>query len=147
NPPCSNGMDEEHVLFNVSLNITEEKGKDIFTEYATPPLFKKDLEEKSLDLLYRNRKTYAVGHGCSANWERDSQSENAKRVFSEAIPTFEVPQVDFDIPGLESETLSMLFLSSDSQSNEEVIDKLLSFCELYKDWISKISNEKIPDSL
>ena len=28
----------------------------------------RDEEERSLDLLYRNRRSYAIGHGCAAEW-------------------------------------------------------------------------------
>lgn len=42
-PVCSNGMDEEHVFFNVSMSVTDKLGaKDVFTEYSTPPFYNSD---------------------------------------------------------------------------------------------------------
>ena len=28
----------------------------------------RDEEEQSIDLLYRKRRTFAIGHGCAADW-------------------------------------------------------------------------------
>ncbi|OGC59946.1 hypothetical protein A3A70_02885 [candidate division WWE3 bacterium RIFCSPLOWO2_01_FULL_42_11] len=139
-PACSNGMDEEHVLFNVSVSVTTGEEQDLFSEYSSSPLFNSDNEEQSLALLYRNRKTYAVGHGCAANWERRKDSQNAYKVFTKSLPFYEVPQSDFDIPGLDTKTLSMQFLSSEGAVNSrQIVDKLSEFCTLYKTWIEDLS--------
>jgi len=147
-PACSNGMDEEHVFFNVSMSVSDKIGtKNLFTEYSTPPLFNSDEEEKSLALLYRNRKTYAVGHGCAADWERKSGSQNACRVFTQALPIFEIPQTDFDIPGLEQITLSMKFLSGEDSNRKSILNKLTEFANLYKAWIENLNNTDLQADL
>lgn len=145
-PACPGGMDEEHVFFNVSLGILPlGDKKDIFIEYPTPPLFNSDQEEQSLSLLYRDRKTYAVGHGCSADWKRYPPAQNAHEVFTQSLPMYEVPQLDFNIPGLNHEILSMKFLSGGGgSSNKEIVQNLKSFCDLYNSWINKISNTVLP---
>ncbi len=146
--PRPNGMDEEHVFFNVSLSVSSKTGKeDIFTEYSTPPLFNKDEEEQSLALLYRNRKTYAVGHGCAADWRNNPGSPNAYCVFTQALPMFEVPQTDFDIPGLEPITLSMQFLSGESFDKKDIIQKLNNFQNLFGSWIENLSKINLSDDL
>lgn len=145
-PACPNGMDEEHVYFNVSLSIVAAGNKkDIFAEYSSPPLFKSDQEEQSLALLYRNRKTYAVGHGCAADWEKTEGPGNTLRVFTQSFPYYEVPQTDFDIPGLDPLTLSMKALSGEgSLDKKQIVSMLVSFCGLYKDWIASLSKIKVP---
>ncbi len=141
------GMDEEHVFFNVSMIVTSASDqKEIFAEYSSVPLFKHDEEELSLALLYRNRKTYAVGHGCSANWTRDEGAINSSSVYTETIPAFEVPKTDFDVPGLDPLILSMRELSGTGTLKKgEIIDKLNIFCNLYKQWISSLrENTNLP---
>lgn len=146
-PACANGMDEEHVFFNVSLEITPSGDKkDIFMEYASSPLFNKDEEEQSLALLYRNRKTYAIGHGCAADWKSKEEAMNAHTVFTQSLPMYEVPQTDFEVPGLDPQVLSMKNLSGEGNFNDkQLIEKLNGFCDLYKSWISGISKTDLPE--
>lgn len=141
------GMDEEHVFFNVSITATSAGSqKEIFTEYSSIPLFKHDEEELSLALLYKNRKTYAVGHGCSANWKCEDGATNSYSVYTEAIPSFEIPKTDFDIPGLDPSILSMKELSGiGTLKEEEIVSKLKVFCNLYKQWINGLkTNSSLP---
>ncbi|MCL5675762.1 MAG: hypothetical protein M1120_01395 [Patescibacteria group bacterium] len=148
-PACPNGMDEEHVFFDVSLKIVSaELNEDIFIEYPSPPLFSNDPEEQSLALLYRNRKTYAVGHGCSANWINKPGVANANAVYTESLPMFEVPMLDFNVEGLDPEILSMKYLSCEQITKRaEVIEKLKKFASFYTEWISKISKIKVSEGL
>ncbi|MFA6571092.1 MAG: hypothetical protein WCT77_07630 [Bacteroidota bacterium] len=146
----SKGSNEENVLFNVSLDISSAgKDKYIFAEYDTNPLIKQDQEEKSLALLYNNRKTFAVGHGCSSNWTRALDSEYAEHILTQALPTYEVPKTDFEIPGLEKIILSMKELSGDgSLEKNDVLSKLRSFCNLYLEWIELLTpDSNIPNDL
>jgi len=148
-PACDKGMDEGHVFFNVSLNVTSvSTKKDIFVEYIIPPQFEKDEEELSLRLLYRNRKTYAVGHGCAADWKCNEESK-VESIFTKAIPTYEVPKTDFAIKGLNTSILSMRILSgSGNRKENEIISELKIFCEYYNSWINSIqSDNSIPDQL
>jgi len=139
---ASKGMDEDHVFFNVSLKVSSTNGKNIFSEYKTPPLFKSDVEEQSLALLYRKRKTYAVGHGCAANWDMSSSDFFAKSIFTESIPSYEVAKLDFSIPGANEQILSMLELSGEGGLKDVgIASGLKSFCSLYSDWIATTRTE------
>lgn len=55
-----------------------------------------DEEEASLALLYRSARTFAVGHGCAADWERDSD-DLASEVSAECLPSYQAPSVTPDI--------------------------------------------------
>ena len=55
-----------------------------------------DSEDQSILLLYREADTYAVGHGCAADWER-SDKKNAHSVRAECLPVFETPSITPDI--------------------------------------------------
>lgn len=44
--------------------------------------------------------TYAVGHGCGADWDKESSAGRVKAVTAECLPTFETPSITPDI-GIE----------------------------------------------
>ena len=46
-------------------------------------------EEEELALLYRNKQSFAIGHGCAARWALDENTSNAEYVASEFIPSYE----------------------------------------------------------
>lgn len=146
-PANGSDTDEEHVFFNIKLKVTSSNDeKEIFTEYTSIPLSTNDPEEMFLALLYRKRKAYAVGHGSAVNWEKTEENEFASSVCLDPLPTFELPQVDFNIPDLDQDTLSMLELSGEGKlTNKEIINKLNNFCSLYKKWIDQLESKQIPE--
>jgi hypothetical protein len=51
-----------------------------------------DPEEQSLEMLYRNQKTFATGHGCAADWGEVVNGQ-VDTVSAEALPTYETPSI------------------------------------------------------
>ena len=49
-----------------------------------------DEEEESLALLYRKQLTYAIGHGCAANWSANGEG-TVSEVCADPLPTYDVP--------------------------------------------------------
>ena len=56
----------------------------------------RDNEEESINLLYRNKRTYAIGHGCAAEWEGGVEAPVAL-VRAVALPSYEVVSLTPDI--------------------------------------------------
>jgi Helicase conserved C-terminal domain len=56
-----------------------------------------DEEEESLALLYRASRTFAVGHGCAADWSPTATAEAATEVQAECLPSYEAPSITPDI--------------------------------------------------
>jgi hypothetical protein len=54
-----------------------------------------DSEERSQELLYRDKLTFAVGHGCAADWT-SSAATTAESVSAECLPVFETPSTTPD---------------------------------------------------
>ncbi|MCA1292221.1 helicase [Paenibacillus sp. alder61] len=98
-----------------------------------------DLEEKGLDLLYRNKKVYATGHGVSTDWKVTDTGEG--EIWSDFMPIYEVPQMDFNIKDtrVDSSTFSMKFLSDlDKTEKSKKISLMKNLVEAYSSWITEI---------
>lgn len=52
------------------------------------------LEEESAAMLYRNHPEFAVGHGVAVHAERTGNEAMARRLTTQAIPWYDVPQTD-----------------------------------------------------
>jgi len=101
-------------------------------------------EQASLDLLYRHRQAYALGHGCSGDWTRGNQGQNDKVTYvcTAVLPSYEVKPIlpretPFSIDGIN---LSMNFLctghgGSAKECRSSIISSLYALCEDYETWI------------
>lgn len=122
-----NGRFIEYDNFNTNY-IEENKGDN------------EQIEENSMALLYRNKRSYATGHGCGVGWKLEN--EEISLIETRIIPFYEVPQMDFNIDELGDEAtqiLSMKHLSDISPLNKsEIINNLRTFSLTYKGWIDKL---------
>ncbi|RMF00256.1 MAG: hypothetical protein D6773_11735, partial [Alphaproteobacteria bacterium] len=55
-------------FFQVGFEVTSPRLPFAFREYRLGHHRNHDEEDESLDLLYRNRRAFAIGHGCAADW-------------------------------------------------------------------------------
>lgn len=141
------------VLFQNELSIQIDQG-DILV--SAEELSQKEYKRLSIDerqnmLLYRNQKTYAVGHGISVQWENDN-SGKITRIFTNYLPQYEVKQMKFIIDSeflernkdkVELELVKfMLQAKSYIDDNKiEQLKKLRHFVSLYEIWIEERENE------
>jgi hypothetical protein len=95
-------------------------------------------EEQVLNMLYRNKKSYSVGHGVATGQSIDSVNQK-EAIFTNFFPSYEVPQLDFNIKEIENisgDLLSMFKLSDISDvSKEEKLSVLKKFSKAYENWI------------
>ncbi len=129
----------ERALFGVTLQCFLDDGK-----IATYPHVDKSLlseEERELELQYKHRHIYAVGHGAAVNWE--AEDGVVTEIQSEFLPAVEVPQVTADTGGDENSVLSMHSLASGNKDTglcDAVLDGLERFVVDYSNWISDQRN-------
>jgi hypothetical protein len=94
-----------------------------------------DDEELSLALLYRKTKTYAVGHGCSADWS-EAKSDKIDKVWSDFLPHFETRSMTPDIKREDGSDIevSMRDLAglNPQQDGREQLNEIVT---LYDKWI------------
>ncbi|MGA3539034.1 helicase-related protein [Micromonosporaceae bacterium DT194] len=144
NPAVGSGPSS--ALFQMGLCV-EPQGGLMVTPYPDTGQDEPDEEEESIDLLYRNQRTFAIGHGCAANWAA-GPGDRATAVWADPLPAYEVPSLTPDVYVSDGNgsrrrlAISMQELASGSDAGSEQIQALLN---LYEGWI--LTREGEIDSL
>ena len=121
----------ENALFNVEFKCIIEAGELLSYPAKSRSLLTE--EEQELELRYKDNKVYAIGHGVAVDWSKNSLQK--MEVYSDFLPTVEVPQVTADTSGPDSRSLGFDFLSS-TANQTEIIQKLDAFVQDYSQWIT-----------
>jgi hypothetical protein len=121
---------DEECYFQCRLEIVASSKELSFLEYPDRFGISQDDEEESSKLLFSDVKTFAIGHGCAANWETGA-THAVSRIHTESLPTQEIkPIVPTRFEGLD---LSMLALST-------LVTESFTLCrrlaDNYESWIS-----------
>lgn len=125
---------DEDCFFQVKLKIESKMGFHFLPEGQR---INADEDFLSNELLYRNVRNYAIGHGCAAEW--DEMNESVKWIETSVFPSYEVkPVVPSILPGVN---LSMLDMSKEKHF-KEAICQLRLLCEKYKNWIDRLEEKK-----
>lgn len=130
-----------HCIFQARITISSEQNSFFFRE-STPnsDTESMDEEERSLELLYRDKKIYGTGLGTSVEWEIDATGNG--NIWSEFFPQEEVPPMSFDLPEndvVSAEKLSMKFLSDlDGTDKHHQLSALKDLVDLYKNWVDSL---------
>ncbi len=91
-------------------------------------------EEEELELQYRSKKVFAIGHGAAADWTVDRDG-NVTELFACFLPAVEVPLVTTHNSGLPDQTLDLAFLADCDKRPDEVIGQLTEFVDRYATWV------------
>ena len=135
---------EEEILFQSRFSVRPfEKDSNPFL--ALPRLTKgSDLEEESLNLLYRNTHAFATGHGCAGDWVVTEGQRLASKVIAEPLPFFETPTVTPDLayPGSHPKAGQRLSIRMLPLARAEVgwMTPLHELADLYEAWITNQEN-------
>lgn len=122
---------DSECLFQCEFAVENPAGDACFLEYPERSGAADD-EERSLGLLYRHRRTFAVGHGCAAGWE-DGEPSATARIWTDTLPAYEIkPILPRDIADLE---LSMLGMSDGD--SPRVIKACQDLAGSYLEWIEQ----------
>lgn len=133
----------EDCFFQAEFDVTAN-GQYVFHEYHTTNKTLKDAEDLALELLYRKRKAFAVGHGCAAEWG-DKLHDCTNKILTSIVPSFKVAPVEPRATG--GNELSMYFLSGGEGSikPEEIPVELENLSRDYETWV--IEKEREIDAL
>lgn len=142
NRTSTGNCSDEQALFQSGLTVSF--ARRCILQYPSPP--PADEEEESLSLLFRHRLTFAIGHGCAADWSPpDLLVDGAAAVSSvmaAPMPAYEVPPVTPDITDEQQVpiTASMRALAGLDPNDDgfAALDRLVSE---YEAWINSRSAE------
>ena len=128
---CETSIRDEDCYFQVQFDLMSGRG---FSPMPETEKLTNDNDYLSNQMLYRNIKTYAIGHGCAAKW--DENKSPVKKLSTSIFPMYEIkPIVPSKIDGVSLEMYKM----SDLGSKEETISELSAMCEKYAAWINGLS--------
>jgi Helicase conserved C-terminal domain len=126
---------DEECFFQCGLEIIADPDQACFLEYPDRDGILLDEEEQSLRLLFSHLKTFAIGHGCAADWDGGS-ADAVSRIRTQSLPSYEIkPIVPARIEGLD---LSMLALATPGPESIALCRRL---AEGYQSWISEREKE------
>lgn len=101
----------------------------------------KDPEELGMELLYRNVRVFAAGHGCAGAWKAGEGASTARCVIAEPIPTHETAPVTPYLVDPDTGNpleIPMLPLARADAGWMAPLERLLS---LYRNWIDERRQE------
>jgi hypothetical protein len=133
----------QNALFQNEIKITAS-GHNIILPYQEK-VFTGDKELEELNLLYRKKKMYGIGHGCAASW-LESKSNNNDEVDSDFIceiktsvlPEYEIPLIEAQ----NSDSLAMYNLSDLESADWEAGKKALeNLRDNYFNWINELERK------
>ena len=121
-------------LFEARLECAVKGGQLVEYPRVDPSLLTE--EEQELELQYRDRRIYAVGHGAAVDWE--VPAEGVPRIRSEFIPYVEVP-ITTNAIGEGDGRENVLEFGRLAEATRP--DELQRFVDGYGDWITKQQGE------
>lgn len=131
--------DDKHILYQNELKLTTEN-ENLIAPYKERTRASDTDEEKELNLLYRKKRIFGIGHGVSVEWEDNaekvSQKERVIEIKTSVIPTYEMRQ----IAPTTHVTLSMYELS-DLGNWDAAKESLIKLINEYDKWIKEISDK------
>ncbi|MQY15797.1 hypothetical protein SRB5_59880 [Streptomyces sp. RB5] len=132
-------------LFQCGLVVRAANGATAFVERPAPDTAD-DLDVGTSRLLHRHAPTFAVGHGCAAEWDwtpapigmTDARRAGVTEVRSAFVPSVEVLLTDSN-PDIDSSSLSMLGLAENSDAT--ILATLRELAAGYERWIERKEDE------
>lgn len=128
-------------LFEASLRCTIDAG-----EVGDYPRVDRSLlsdEERELELQYRSRRIFAIGHGCAAGWTTTTAGP-VHELRTEFLPSVEVPAVTANLPDRDDDVLDLDELAGidrDAARTSQLSARLRTFVDGYAAWIAARRSE------
>jgi hypothetical protein len=133
----------EAMLFQCRFTVDLDEG--VIGEYPTSKRHVPHPEDEELALIYRNRRTHGIGHGCAASWDPD-EARALRRIAAEPLPSFSLTPLttDISLTGHAAKAMSVQWLG-DSNISRTTLDRVLTaFADCYESWINE--QEHIADT-
>lgn len=128
------------MLFQVGLEVTADAGFLPHTQGDRRP---RDREELELSFRFRNRLSYASGHGMASTWHIDSTGK-CDRVSLDPVPWSVVPKVKTTgVSSPDAQTaLKLATLCAIETDSHGVTSALDAFCDEFSAWVDGLDSKK-----
>jgi superfamily II DNA or RNA helicase len=127
---------QEKIFFQFGFTVKSISGNIVPIPSNLNPI----AEDNINNFLYRNNKTYSVGHGCSSDWLlKDNFIEIKTEWFPEHFVPDMSPDGDKSLKDINFDAQNLA-----SSSNKDILESLKNLVKKYKGWISTESAYEIP---
>jgi len=134
NVKSSGSVRDDDCFFQVKFKIFSEKGFSPLPDNQRINI--NDEDYWSNQLLYRDVRNYAIGHGCAADWS--DSSDKVSWISTAIFPTYEIkPIVPSIIDGVSLDMMKM----SPYGNFDECISELHLLCKKYQEWINQLKDK------
>ena len=134
---------ESICLFQSALECKFDDTSNYFLPYPTGKFEKSfvetDDEEKNLNLIYRNKNNYAIGHGCSVDWSAN-EFDNQIKLLANHFPIFDFPNITPDLK-INNEDFTFSMKSLAGLDDADIFDTLNVLTLEYEKWINSERNK------
>ncbi len=127
-------------IFNVDLECCIHSGT--LQTYPRVDMSLLSDEEREIEIQYRHKAIYAVGHGGSVNWCIES---DIPRIWTEFLPTVEVPRMTTSAHPKDQLSLDLGRLAK--HPVKVIIPHLEKFIQGYGDWIDSQTISGLPKAV
>ena len=154
-PPADNGSLDERCLFQVEFQVravdADDRGAVLpYPDQMDATAPNQQGEDASFELLYRESRTFAIGHGCAGEWEADADGERASCVLGSVFPVVETRTTTPDIYDQSDPPrrlrVSMARLAGLDADNDG-FDDAEAMLAAYETWITKLDPSTVPTHL
>ena len=132
------GSEDDKVFFQVELKLQDGSGNNCFYPMPEYPKNINDDDVKSNNLLYRKKKSFGAGHGCSVKWNSIDDPEMISLIETTYLPTFELKPI---IPTTFKDIKFSMFDFSDFGNKNNIFKNMDRLITKYSEWIDKIRSE------
>lgn len=127
-------------FFQCSLRVLGNSLTPWIRPYPEPrPIARSAADEDQISrVLYRDRQTFALGHGCAADWNED-RPDIVGEVWTDCVPTWESPPFAHDLTDHRGQPLrvSMHKLAGLDPDDDGTIE-LRRLLDAYRGWIASL---------
>ncbi|MFW5886439.1 MAG: hypothetical protein ACOCUL_01655, partial [Bacteroidota bacterium] len=127
-----------NILFQNEL-ILSFQNESLIAPYKEKHSLNDTEEEDELNLLYRKKRIFAIGHGTAVEWKSKNKEEGelVTEVRTAVLPVYEMPQ----IASSKIEVILSMYELSDEGNWEKGKKELSRLVELYEAWIEELKNK------
>lgn len=138
------GRIDERCFFQAGFKVFGKSGAAWIQPYpeVIRPNRKDGDEEEIIRLLYRDRQTFAIGHGCAASWA-EGRIAIVGEIETDCLPTFETPGISADLKDRDKNpiTVSMRKLAG-LDPEDDGSGEILNLIKAYREWIDDLRDLK-----